>query len=293
MAVPWIGLRDGNSLPQLGFGVWQIDNADCPRLVGEALRLGYRSIDTAAIYGNEEGVGRAIAESGVARSQLFVTSKLRNGAHARDLALEAFDRTMADLGLDVLDLFLIHWPVPEQNLYVEAWLTLIELQRESRVRSIGVSNFDPAHIDRLIAATGVVPAVNQIELHPGFQQRDKRAYHKRQDIQLQSWSPLGPGNGGAEWWAQYGAQTGQSLLGDPAIAAIAARHGKTPAQIIIRWHIQEGLMLFPKSSHPERIAENFEVFDFALDAEDMYRIEALDDPRGRIGARPDAWNLMF
>jgi 2,5-diketo-D-gluconate reductase A len=293
MAVPWIGLSDGNAMPQLGFGVWQIESADCLSLVGEALRIGYRAVDTAQGYGNEEGVGRAIARSDIPRSQLFVTSKLRNGAHARELALRAFDQTMADLGLDVLDLFLIHWPVPEQDLYVEAWRTLIELQQQGRIRSIGVSNFDPPHIDRLIAETGIVPAVNQIELHPCFQQRDKRAYHKRHDIKLQSWSPLGPGNGGAEWWTQFGAQMGPSLLSDPAIASIAERHGKRPAQIIIRWHIQEGLALFPKSGRPERIAENYDVFDFALDAEDMYRIEALDDPRGRIGAEPGDWNLIF
>ncbi|MEO8759008.1 MAG: aldo/keto reductase [Devosia sp.] len=291
--VPWIELADDNSLPQLGFGVGQIANADCPHLVGEALRFGYRSIDTAQGYGNEQGVGTAIAHSGIPRSELFVTSKLRNGAHSRDLALASFDETMVDLGLEQLDLFLIHWPVPAQDLYVEAWQTLIELEAAGRIRSIGVSNFDPLHIDRLIAETGVAPVVNQIELHPRFQQRDLRAYHKRRDIRLESWSPLGPGNGSAQWWSQHGRESGQGLLDDPAIVTIAARHSRTPAQILLRWHIQEGLILCPKSSQPERIAENFALFDFALDAEDMYRIEALDDPHGRIGAAPAEWNLIL
>ena len=285
-----IALRDGNAMPQLGFGTWQIADAACPEIVGQALRAGYRAIDTAQAHGNEVGIGEAIRRSGLARGDIFVISKLANGAHARDLALASVDQSLADLGLDRLDLLLIHWPVPAQDRYVEAWQALIELQQQGRVNAIGVSNFEPAHIDRLIGATGVVPAFNQVELHPRFQQRDLRGYHKRHDIRLQSWSPLGPGNGGAAWWARFGRAPGESLLADPAIAAIAERHGKTPAQIVIRWHIEEGLMLFPKSSHAGRIAENFDVFDFRLDAEDMYRLEALDDENGRIGAAPGDWN---
>jgi 2,5-diketo-D-gluconate reductase A len=291
--VPLIGLRGGTAMPQLGFGTWQIPSDVCTDIVRNALEVGYRSIDTAQGYGNEGAVGEAIARSGIDRSQLFVTSKLRNGAHSRDLALAAFDETLRKLGLERLDLFLIHWPVPDQDQYVEAWQTLIELQKQRRVRSIGVSNFDPLHIDRLIRETGVVPALNQIELHPRYQQRDKRGYMKRQDIRLASWSPLGPGTGSTEWWLQYRRDGGGYLLDDPTIAAIAHRHGKTPAQVIIRWHLDEGLILSPKSTRPERIRENFQVFDFTLDAEDRYRMEALDDDKGRIGALPKEWNLIF
>ncbi|HEX4297468.1 MAG TPA: aldo/keto reductase [Devosia sp.] len=293
MDAPWIGLADGNAMPQLGFGTWQVADADCPRVVGDALRLGYRAIDTAQGYGNEVGVGHAIARSGIPRSELFVTGKLRNGAHARDLALAAFDQTMAGLGLDVLDLFLIHWPVPGQDRYVEAWTTLLELQQQGRIRSIGVSNFDPDQIERLIRETGVAPVLNQIELHPRFQQRDLRGYHKRRDIRLMSWSPLGPGTTSTAWWVQHGRATAGYLLEDPTITGIADRIGRTPAQVIIRWHLEEGLLLAPKSTHPQRIAENFAVFDFRLDAEDLYRIGALDAPDGRIGALPREWNLIF
>jgi 2,5-diketo-D-gluconate reductase A len=291
--VPMIGFRDGFAMPQLGYGTWQIPDAVAPQFVGEALRLGYRSIDTAQGYGNEAGIGIAIRKADLPRNELFVTSKLRNGAHARDLALAAFDDTMLKLGLEQLDLFLIHWPVPNQNKFVEAWSALIELQKQGRIRSIGVSNFDPGHIDRLIKETGVTPVVNQIELHPRFQQLDKRGYHKRNNIKLQSWSPLGPGTRSTLWWTTYGPPTAGGLLEDPAILAIAERHHKSPAQVIIRWHLDEGLMLYPKSTDPNRIAQNFEVFDFTLDAEDRYRIEALDDPKGKIGAEPESWNLIF
>jgi 2,5-diketo-D-gluconate reductase A len=292
MAPDRIKFSDGNAMPQLGYGTWQIPDEDCGILVGEALRLGYRVIDTAQGYGNEGGVGRGLAESGVPRADYFVISKLRNGAHQRDLALQSFDETMRLLGLIRLDLFLIHWPVPEQDLYVEAWNTLIELQRHGRVRSIGVSNFTPRQIERLIAETGVAPVVNQIEIHPRLQQRDERGFYRRNNIQLQSWSPLGPGLGGAAWWQQHGMGGGTGVLDDPTIVSIAERHGKTPAQVVIRWHLDEGLMLFPKSIHPERLAENFEVFDFKLDAEDRYRIEAMDSGQ-RIGATPENWNRIF
>ncbi len=288
-----VALSDGNSIPQLGFGTGQVATADCPVVVGEALATGYRSIDTAEAYGNEDGVGFAVRESGIPRTELFITSKLRNSAHARDAALRSFDETMHKLGLERLDLFLIHWPVPSEGKYVEAWQTLIELQREGRVSSIGVSNFERDHIERLIAETGVVPVVNQIELHPRFQQRALRGYHKRRGIQIVSWTPLGPGTGAAAWWHQFGLEPKAGLFDDPTIRGIAEKHGKTPAQVIIRWHLDDGLVLTPKSTHPERIRENFAVFDFALDAEDRYRIEALDDDAGRIGGEPASWDRMF
>jgi 2,5-diketo-D-gluconate reductase A len=281
-------------MPQLGFGTWQIAAADCPKLVGDAIRAGYRSIDTAQGYDNEDGVGLAIRDSGVPRSAFFITSKLRNGAHSRDLVLRSFDETMSKLGIAQIDLFLIHWPVPEQNLYVEAWKTLIELQQQGHIRSIGVSNFDIDHLDRIIRETGVAPVLNQIELHPLFQQRDKRGYHSRRNIRIASWSPLGPGTTSSAWWWRYGRSTPGNLFDEPSIAGIAEKHGKTIAQIVIRWHLDQGLILFPKSTRPEHIAENIDVVNFALDAEDMYRIEAMDRPEdGRIGVAPKDWNLMF
>jgi 2,5-diketo-D-gluconate reductase A len=285
-------LRDGTVMPQLGFGTGQIPAEDCSRLVGEAIGLGYRAIDTAQAYGNEAGVGRAIAASGLPRGDFIVTSKLGNAAHGRDAALHAFDETLRHIGGDYVDVFLIHWPVPERDRYVEAWRTLIELQGSGRVRSIGVSNFAREHLERITHETGVAPVLNQLELHPRFQQRDLRGYHLRRNIHIQSWSPLGPQLGSTQWWARHGhASAAPGLFDDPVIASLAEKHGKTPAQVIIRWHLQDGLLLAPKSTHPERIAENLGVFDFTLDAEDMYRIEALDDPEhGRIGPPPDSWN---
>jgi 2,5-diketo-D-gluconate reductase A len=289
--VPVVALRDGNLIPQLGFGTWQIPAADCRRAVGEAIAAGYRSFDTAQAYGNEDGVGLALRESGLPRQAFFVTSKLRNGAHQRDLALRAFDDTMRKLGLEQLDLFLIQWPMPAGDRYVEAWQALIELQQQGHIRSIGVSNFDRVHVERLIAETGVAPAINQIELHPFYQQRDLRGFHLRRNIRIGSASPLGPGTTNSAWWWTHGRTTRGNALDDPTIAAIARDHHKTPAQIIIRWHLQEGLLLNPRSTRPDRMAENLAVFDFELTAEDVYRIEALDRPDdGRIGAPPSEWN---
>lgn len=292
-SVPRVLLRDGSSIPQLGFGVWQLGEADCVRLVGEALRIGYRSIDTAQLYGNEASVGQALRETDVLRSEITITSKLRNGAHRRDDALRAFDLTMQKLGLEQLDQFLIHWPVPEQDLYVEAWSTLIELQAQGRVRSIGVSNFDPVHIDRIVTASGVLPAVNQIELHPRYQQRGTRAFHQRHGIATESWSPLGPGTDAVAFWQQSGNPRGEPVLPDPTILAIAEKHRKSAAQVIIRWHLQQGLILFPKSAKPERIAENFDVFDFALDEQDIGSIAGMDRRGGKVGAQPAAFNFVF
>ena len=274
---PRLTLNDGKTIPQLGFGVWQVPPDVTATVVGEAIKTGYISIDTAEGYQNERGVGEAVAKSGVARDALFITSKLRNGGHAYDDALRAFDKTMAELGMDVLDLFLIHWPVPKQGKYVEAWKALIQLQKDGRIRSIGVSNFNIDHLERIIGETGVTPVVNQIELHPSFQQRDKRAFHKQHNIRIESWSPLGQGQ----------------ELKDPVIGQIARKHGKTPAQVVIRWHLEEGLIVIPKTVTPSRIHENFEVFDFKLDAEDMARIAALDSPRGRIGSDPAVADFRF
>lgn len=274
---PTLTLHDGTTIPQLGFGVWQVPPEVTKRVVADALKAGYRSIDTAEGYQNEQGVGDAIKESGLSRDEVFITSKLRNGSHARDKALKAFDETMSELGIEQIDLFLIHWPVPAQHQYVEAWKALVELQKEGRIKSIGVSNFNQNHLEDIINATGVVPVVNQIELHPRYQQRDKAAFHKANKIAIESWSPLGQGQ----------------MLSDPIIAEIAKKHGKTPAQTIIRWHLDVGHIVIPKSVTPERIVENFQVFDFKLDAEDLGKIATLDDTEGKIGAKPETANFLF
>ena len=272
-----ITLNDGAAIPQLGLGVWQVDPAITAEVVGWGIEAGYRLIDTAEGYGNEEGVGQAIRTAAVPRSELFITSKLRNGGHQRDAALRSFDDTMRKLGIEQLDMFLIHWPIPSRDRYVEAWKTLIELRDAGRIRSIGVSNFNLDHLERIIGETGVTPAVNQIELHPRFQQRDKREFHASHDIRIESWSPLGSGR----------------LLKDPTIGGIARKHGKSAAQTIIRWHLQEGLIVIPKSIHKERIAANFEVFDFELDAEDLETIKGMDSPDGRIGSNPATAAFLF
>lgn len=272
-----IQLNDGNSIPQLGLGVWQVDTSITAQVVGWAITTGYRLIDTAEGYGNEEGVGEAIRSAGVRRADLFITSKLRNRAHERDAALREFDATMRKLGIEQIDLFLIHWPVPKQDKYLEAWKTLIELRDAGRIRSIGVSNFNRDHLERIIGETGVTPAVNQIELHPRLQQRAVRDFHSEHRIQIESWSPLGSGQ----------------LLDNPTIGGIARKHGKTIAQTIIRWHLQEGLIVIPKSVNRERIVSNFEVFDFELDTDDMKAIAAMDTAGGRTGADPATASFLF
>ncbi|TPJ32688.1 aldo/keto reductase [Mesorhizobium sp. B2-8-3] len=270
-------LNDGAAIPQIGLGVWQVDPDITAKVVRWGVGAGYRLIDTAEGYRNEEGVGEAIRAAGVPRSELFITSKLRNGAHQRDAALRAFDDTMQKLGIDKIDLFLIHWPVPSQNKYVEAWKTLVELQKAGRIKSVGVSNFNQDHLERIIGETGVTPVVNQIELHPRFQQRDKREFHEKHNIHIESWSPLGSGR----------------LLADPTLEKIAEKHGKSVAQVIIRWHLQEGLIVIPKSIHQERIAGNFDVFGFELDGEDMQTIRGLDDADGRTGPDPATAAFLF
>lgn len=277
-SVPSIKLRDGNAIPQLGLGVWQVDPAITARVVADAILAGYRSIDTAEGYQNEEGVGAAIKRVGVPRNELFITSKLRNGGHARDLALKSFDASMKALGLEQIDLFLIHWPVPSQGKFVEAWKTLVELKAAGRIRSIGVSNFDLDHLERIIGETGETPVVNQIELHPRFQQHDKRAFHKQHNIHIESWSPLGSGR----------------MLDDATVAGVAKKHGKSLAQTIIRWHLQQGLIVIPKSTHRERMVENFDVLGFELDADDMAKIGGLDQGgKGRVGADPATAAFLF
>jgi 2,5-diketo-D-gluconate reductase A len=267
---PVVLLNDGHAMPQLGLGLWQIPSTATFEAVQAALEIGYRSIDTAAAYGNEAAVGEAVRAASLPREEVFVATKLENADHGYDEALRAFERSLSRLGLEYVDLYLIHWPVPALERYIDTWRALIRLQEEGLARSIGVSNFMVEHLRRIVAETGVVPAVNQVELHPAFQQTDLRAAHAAHGIVTESWSPLGMGR----------------LVKHPEIARIGARHGKTPAQAIIRWHIDSGLVVIPKSKNPERIAENSEVFDFRLDEEDRAAIARLDDPNGRMGDDP-------
>jgi 2,5-diketo-D-gluconate reductase A len=274
VSVPTIQLNDGHTIPQLGFGVFQIDPAETARAVAEALDFGYRHIDTAEMYGNEKEVGQAIQASGLDRGEVFVTSKLNNGFHRPDAARRAFDGTLSELGFDYVDLFLIHWPLPTlyDGDYVSTWQTLEEFQREGRARSIGVSNFQVEHLERLAAECDVVPAVNQIELHPYLLNEEVRAYDEANAIATQAWSPVVQGG----------------VLDDPVITAIADKIGRTPAQVVLRWHIQRGNIVFPKSTTPARIAENFQLFDFELDDGDVEQIDALDrGEAGRTGPNPD------
>ena len=273
-SAPVLELNDGSAMPQLGLGVLHTPPEVTAQVVRSALACGYRLIDTAAGYRNEAAVGEGLRASAAPREDVFVTTKLWNVEQGYDEALAAFDRSQKRLGLDYVDLYLIHWPAPAKGRYIDTWRALVRLQEEGRVRSIGVSNFMIEHLRRIIAETGVVPAVNQIELHPRFQQSDLHAFHVGQGIVTQSSSPLGQGQ----------------LVRHPELARIGARHGKTAAQAIIRWHMQCGLGVIPKSVRPERIEENFEVFDFALDDDDMTAIARLDNPGGRIGPDPLSFN---
>jgi 2,5-diketo-D-gluconate reductase A len=271
--LPTITLNNGHQMPQLGFGVFQVPDAETTTAVASALDAGYRSIDTASVYGNEAGVGRAIADSGIPRGDLFVTTKIWNSDQGYDAALAAYDASLAKLGLDYADLYLIHWPAPALGLYAETWRALERLLAEGRVRAIGVSNFEPEHLEALARNSDVVPAVNQIELHPALQQASVRAANAARGIATQAWSPLAQGG----------------VLGDPAIAAIAARHGRSPAQVVLRWHLQQGRIAIPKSVTPSRIRENLDVFGFELDASELAAVDALDRG-GRTGPDPRTFN---
>ncbi|WP_234374129.1 aldo/keto reductase [Streptomyces sp. CB01635] len=262
-------------MPQLGFGVWQVPDAEAEKAVATALEAGYRSIDTAAIYGNEEGTGKAIAASGIAREKLFVTTKLWNADQGYDATLRAFDASLDKLGLDYLDLYLIHWPLPSKDSYVDTYKAFEKIYADGRAKAIGVSNFLPEHLERLLGETSIIPAVNQIELHPHLQQRAAREFHAEQGIATEAWSPLGQGKG---------------LLDVPAIVAIAQKHGRTPAQIVLRWHVQHGNVVIPKSVTPSRIVENIDVFGFELDVEDIAAISALNEDR-RLGPDPATFDM--
>ena len=269
-----VSLNDGHTMPQLGFGVWQVPDDQAQGAVETALEAGYRSIDTARIYDNETGVGRAVAAAGVDRDDLFLTTKLWNGDQGYDTTLKAFDASLERLGLDYVDLYLIHWPLPARDLYVDTWKAMERIRSEGRARSIGVSNFTRSTLDRLIAETEVVPALNQIELHPYLNQEDMRRADAAHGVLTEAWSPLGQGKG---------------LLEDPVLTSIGAEHGKTAAQVVLRWHLQLGNVVIPKSVTPSRIRENIDVFDFELEAGDVDAISALDRG-GRIGPDPETFD---
>jgi 2,5-diketo-D-gluconate reductase A len=274
--VPTIELNDGHAIPQLGFGVFQIPPKDTAAAVSVALEAGYRHIDTAEMYRNEGGVGEAVRASGLDRADVFITSKLNNGFHRPDEARRAFAETLEELGTDYVDLFLIHWPLPTlyDGDYVSTWKTLEEFQQDGRARSIGVSNFQVAHLERLAAESDTVPAVNQIELHPYFGNREVAAYDRAHGIATEAWAPIAQGK----------------VLDDPTLNEIGDRLGKSPAQVALRWHIQHGRIVFPKSVTPARIKENFELFDFQLEPEDVEKIDALDrGEAGRDGPNPDSF----
>ncbi|MCD0480909.1 aldo/keto reductase [Streptacidiphilus sp. ASG 303] len=273
-SIPTVTLNNGVRIPQLGFGVFQVPDEETAAAVGTALEAGYRSIDTAAVYGNEKGVGDALAASGLPRSEVFVTTKLWNDAQGYDSTLAAFDESLAKLRLDHVDLYLIHWPTPARDRYLDTWRAFEKLLADGRTRAIGVSNFTPAHLRRLMDHSGVVPALNQVELHPHLQQAELRAFHAEHGIATEAWSPLAQGG---------------ELLEDPAVAAVAEKHGTTPAQAVLRWHLQLGNVVIPKSVTPERIRANIDVTGFELDADDMAAIGALESGT-RIGPDPDAFN---
>ena len=274
-AVPTIELNDGRAIPQLGFGVFQIDPAETAAAVTTALEIGYRHIDTAEMYGNEKEVGEAVRASKIDRDDIFVTSKLNNGFHAYEEALTAFDQTLKDLAFDYLDLFLVHWPLPGVGDFVETWKAMEEIYSSGRVKAVGVSNFNPHHLRRLHAETTVVPAVNQVEIHPYFGNEDVRAFDTEHGIATEAWSPIAQGK----------------VLDDATLVRIAESHGKTPAQVTLRWHVQRGDIVFPKSVTRSRVEENFDIFDFELSGTDMTDITALNKDE-RIGPDPDTFNYV-
>jgi 2,5-diketo-D-gluconate reductase A len=268
-------LNDGNVMPQLGYGLWQVPDDVTEKACLHAIHVGYRSIDTAQIYGNERGLGRAIQSCGLPRQDLYITTKIWNTEQGHESTLRSFEDSLKKLKSQYVDLLLIHWPAPKKNLYVETWKALIQLKQEGRARSIGVSNFNPDHLERIIHETSTIPAVNQIEVHPRFQRKDLRALHDKFKIVTEAWSPLGQGK----------------LITDPVLENISEKHGKSPAQIILRWHLDMGLGAIPKSINPSRVLENFQVFGFKLDQEDHDQINRLDSREGRIG--PDPMTATF
>jgi 2,5-diketo-D-gluconate reductase A len=273
--VPLLQLNTGVPMPQVGFGVFQVPDDETTEAVCSAVEAGYRLIDTAAIYRNERGVGRALAEVSVEREELFVTTKVWNSDQGHDATLRAFDTSLSKLGLDAVDLYLIHWPLPSRDLYVETWRALERLHADGRTRAIGVSNFQVHHLERLLDETDVVPAVNQVELHPGLAQDELRSFHDRHGIVTEAWSPMGQGKG---------------LLDDPTVVDVAERHRRTPAQVVLRWSIQLGNVVIPKSVRPERMAENISLFDFELGDDDMAALGGLDTV-GRVGPDPDTFDV--
>ncbi|MEZ2391693.1 aldo/keto reductase [bacterium RCC_150] len=261
---PGIKLNDGNEIPQIGLGTWPLDDGEVATAVVSAVELGYRHIDTAVRYGNETGVGRGIRNCGIPRGELFITTKLDGTYQGKDRAIEGLDGSLERLGLDYVDLLLIHWPLPQRNEFVSTWKTFERLQAEGKARSIGVSNFKPAHLERLFREASVVPAVNQIQLSPSITRIDDRAFNESHGIVSESYSPLGAGH---------------DLLNAPVLASIAEKHGKTPGQVVLRWHVQEGLVAIPKSANPERMKENIDIFGFVLDDDDLSAIATLDEGR--------------
>jgi len=274
-SVPTITLNDGTTIPQIGFGVFLVDPQETERIVSEALEAGYRHIDTAAIYRNEEGVGRAIAASGIPRDELFITTKLWNSDQGTESARAAIDTSLTKLGLEKVDLYLIHWPTPEQDKYLESWLALEQIKADGKATSIGVSNFQVPHLEKIIAGSSTVPVVNQIELHPAFAQRDVSEFARANDIHIEAWGPLGQGK--------------YPLLEFPEVTASAETHNKSAAQVVLRWHIQTGNIVFPKSNSKARIAENLDIFDFELSESEMIAINSLD-AGNRVGSHPDEVN---
>jgi len=270
---PTVTLNNGVEMPQLGFGVFQVPDAETTAAVAEALKAGYRSIDTAAIYGNERGVGQAIAESGITRDELFITSKVWNSDQGFEETLAAYDASLEKLGLEYLDLYLIHWPAPANGRFIETWKALEKLYADGRVRAIGVSNFEPGHLEQLLTEAAVVPAVNQVELHPALQNLAVQDFDAAHGIVTEAWSPLAQG----------------AALKDPSVLAIAEAHGRTPAQVILHWHLQQGRVVIPKSVTPSRIAENLDVFGFELSAEELRAVDALEKD-GRTGPHPATFN---
>lgn len=277
--VPKIKLNDGNEIPQLGFGVFQVKPNETVTTMLKALEVGYRHIDTAEMYGNEREVGEAVRQAGINRSEIFITSKLNNGFHKPDDARRAFAETLDKLSMDYIDLFLIHWPMPDAygGDFVSTWKTLEEFKADGRAKSIGVSNFEPAHLTKLLAAAEITPAVNQIELQPYFQNVEAEKYCLEKDIKIEAWSPIAQGD----------------VLDDPVITEIAENVNKTPAQTVLRWHIQKDRIIFPKSSTPSRIEENFDIFDFELSEEQVSQIDALDKGEpGRHGPNPNTFSRV-